>query len=230
MGLKITNSADERPTVLLYGDIGAAFGGITSIDFREALETIPSKKEINLHINSDGGLFFEGIAMYSIIRQRKAAVHCVVDSLAASAASVVAMGCTTIAMATHAWMMIHEARSGGEGTADDFRKEAERLDEINRELVRIYMPRWKGTEKELKKALHDESWCTAEQSIELGLADTIIETMAIAAHVDPSKFGYKHVPQPLIAKAEDQPPFPRLAERESILSEILTKSEQEKCA
>lgn len=218
MALKITNATANRPTVWLYGDIGAFFGGISADDFRKALAEIPSAKEIELHIHSEGGIFFDGVAMHSILRQRKGPVHGIIDGIAASAASVVAMGCTTIQMAIHAWMMNHEARSGGEGTADELRAEADRLDQINTEVVRIYMARFNGTEKELIKALKAETWYTAEQAIAAGLADSIIDQPAVAARIDPQRFSYKHVPEPLIAK--EPPVFERLDERKSILTEL----------
>lgn len=203
MGLKITNAKQERPTVWLYGDIGAFFGGISADDFRKSLGEIPTTKEIELHIHSEGGIFFDGVAMHSALRQRKAPVHVIVDGIAASAASIVAMAGSTISMATHAWLMIHEARSGGEGTAKELRAEADRLDQINTEIVRIYSARWKGTDKELTKALNTESWYPADEAVAIGLADEIIDAPAIAAKFDPAKYSYKHTPEPLVAKADE---------------------------
>lgn len=229
MALKITNASAARPTVWLYGDIGAFFGGISADDFRKTLSDIPSTKDIELHIDSDGGTFHEAVAMYSLLRQRKAPVHVIVDGLAASAASLVAMSGTTISMANHTWMMIHEARSGGEGTAEDFRKEADRLDQINGEIVKIYGARWKGAKKDLVTAMNAETWYPAEQCIELGLADTIIDQMAVAAHVNPAKFGYKHTPEPLIAKTDEPPVFKRLDERKPILTELFPQQEAAPC-
>lgn len=218
MALKITNAANERPEMWLYGDIGAFFGGISADEFRKSLDSIPKTKEMDLHIHSEGGIFFEGVAMHSALRQRKAPVRVIVDGLAASAASIVAMGGTTIEMADHAWMMIHEARSGGHGTADELRREADRLDQINQEVVKIYMARWKGSEEELISALKEETWLTAEESIERGLADRVIEQMAVAAHVDIVKFPYRNVPETLMRKPAEKDRFQdRMAE---ILGEV----------
>lgn len=229
MALKITNASAARPTVWLYGDIGAFFGGISADDFRKALMEVPPTKEFDLHIRSDGGSFFEGVAMYSLLRQRKAAVHVIVDGLAASAASVVAMAGKTVVMGSHSWLMIHEARSGGEGTADELRFEADRLDQINAEIIRIYGARWNGTEKELITAIKNESWYPADQCVELGLADSIIEMAAVAACVDPKRFGYKHTPEPLIAKADEPRVFTLLEARKGIVTELFPVQEAAEC-
>lgn len=225
MALKITNASAAKPTVWLYGDIGAFFGGISADDFRKTLNEIPSTKEIELHIHSEGGIFFDGVAMHSTLRQRKGPVHVIVDGIAASAASIVAMAGTTVAMAQHAWLMIHEARSGGEGTAEELRAEADRLDQINSEIVRIYGGRFKGSEKELTKALNMETWYPAEQAVEIGLADSIIETAAVAARIDPQKFSYRHVPEPLVAKADEPQIFTLLDQRKGIITELFPAQE-----
>lgn len=228
--LRITNAAAEMPKIWLYGDIGAFFEGITPDDFRKALESLPAKSEIEVHISSEGGIFHDGVTMHSLLRQRKAPVHVVVDGIAASAASIVAMGGTTISIASHAWMMIHEARSAGKGTATDFREEADRLDAINADIVRIYSGRWKGAQKDLVAALKRETWYTSDQSIEVGLADGIIDTMAVAARVDAlNKFSYRHTPTVLLAKSSEGVEFPRLTERTAILTSLFGQKDEEKC-
>lgn len=229
MGVNITNATTARPTVWLYGDIGASLGGLSSDDFRMVLSEIPQNKEIELHIDSDGGIYHEGVAMHSLLRQRKAPVTVIVDGLAASAASIVAMAGTTILMATHSGMMIHEAYSGGEGTADDFRKEADRLDQINAQIVKIYMSRWKGSQKELASAMKSESWYQAEKTIELGLADRIIDQMAVAAHVNPQRFGYKRTPDWALAKADEPQVFTLLEARKGIVTELFPAQEAAEC-
>ena len=203
MGLRITNTSGDRPAVYLYGVIGDEYGGITSDDFRKELAQIPSKQAIDLHIHSDGGSFFDGVAMHSAISQRKGAVNVVVDGLAASAASLVAMAGDSITMAKHSWMMIHEAHGAMRGRAADFRTAADRLDATNGEIMSIYANRWKGSSEELRAALDAETWLDAEQSVAMGLADNVGESLSIAACIDRT-FGYKHAPDALL-RAEMSP-------------------------
>ncbi len=217
MGLKITNASGETPTVYLYGVIGDDYGGITSDQLRKELAEIPSKQPINLHIHSDGGSVFEGIAMHSQLSQRKGAIHVTVDGLAASAASFVAMAGKTITMAKHSWMMIHEAHGVAMGRASDFRAAAERIEAMNSEIISIYSKRWKGTEQELRDAMQAETWLDAEQAVASGLADMVGDSMSIAACVD-KRFGYTKAPEAL-AKGEPSPAFiAREAELEKLFA------------
>lgn len=197
MSLKITNADGDRPSVYLYGVIGDEYGGITSDEFRKELAQIPSKKPINVHIHSEGGDFFEGLAMRSQLAQRTGAVSVIVDGLAASAASLVAMGGKTITMAKHSWMMIHEARATMRGvTSNEMRSYADRMDATNSEIVSIYAGRWKGNEKELRTALDVETWLSADDTVKMGLADAISDSLSIAACVSPV-MAFKHVPKDL---------------------------------
>jgi len=219
MGLKITNMDDGMPEVSLYGVIGDEYGGVTAEQFRREVSAIDNNVDITLRIHSEGGSYVDAIAMFSNLRSRKGATHVVIDGLAASGGSVVAQAGKTIKMARGAWMMIHEARGGMmDATADDFRQKAELLEETNDQLVRIYKPRWKGTPNQLRKAIKDETWLTADSAVESGLADAVIEAMAMAAHVDPSKFAYCHVPELLLAV--EQKPSPRVEKVRALCPEI----------
>lgn len=205
MGLRITNAKGEKPCMYLYGVIGDEYGGITSDQFRKELAQIPSKEEMHLHIHSDGGSVFEGVAMFSQLSQRSGAVHVIVDGLAASAASFVAMAGRTITMAQHSWMMIHEAHGAMSGRAGDFRAAADRMDAINCEIIAMYSSRWKGTEAELRAALDAETWLDAEAAVACGLADCVSESMSIAACVS-DQFKYKKLPE-VLSKAGPSPAF-----------------------
>lgn len=201
MGLNIKNASGDKAVVDLYGDIGDEWGGITDKQFRQELSAIPSKTPVELHINSGGGSFTQGLGMYNTLKQRKGEVHVVVDGLAASAASLIAMAGKTITMSASSWMMIHEARAGApvkEGRAADFRETADILDKANAEIVSIYTPRWNRTGEELQAHLASDLYMTASEALDYGLADSISEHLAIAAYADISKFKYKNVPKALL--------------------------------
>lgn len=217
MGIKIRNSKDDHADVDLYGVIGDEYGGVTADQFRKELAKIPAKTPVTLHIHSDGGSFFDGVAIHSQLRQRAGGVHVVVDGLAASAASLIAMAGKSITMAKHSWMMIHEARAGSFGRASDFRAIAERLDATNSEIVSIYSGRWKGTEEELRSALDAETWLSADDAVAAGLADYVGDSLAIAARLDESKFTFKNAPQALF---DPKTQFPALAQAKSVLDEL----------
>src|SRR5690606_34631842 len=109
--------------------------------------------DLELRVFSEGGIYTEAINMQTNLARRAGKVHVYVDGLAASAASIIAMGGDTVTMATGSYMMIHEPWVGTEGNADDLRKAADQLEKTNAQIVAIYMNRWKGTEEELRAAL-----------------------------------------------------------------------------
>lgn len=202
MKLKVTTAANERPVLWLYGVIGDELGGVLDDDFRQALADIPTTQPIDLRINSPGGSYQESIAIYSILTSRKATYDSIVDSEAASGASLIAIGGERIVMRTGSWMMIHEARGTARGaTAADMRSNAEHLDAINDQMVGIYSRRWKGSEKELRDALHAETWIRDKDAVAMGMADSVDGQMSVAAYAGHDKFGYKRVPDAIL-KAE----------------------------
>lgn len=192
--LKLTNAAGDRPELWVYEDIGGFFGGITSNDMRMALSEVNDTATLDVHINSGGGDYFEGIAMHTLLTQRKGKVNVYVDGLAASAASIIAMAGSSITMAAGSQMMIHEVRAGFHGTAGEFRRIADTIDISNADAMRIYMRRWKGSEGELRKALADETWMNADAAVSAGLADSQVASRVQAASVDISKFHYRNIP------------------------------------
>jgi len=221
MEIKVSNEKN-RPVLWLYGVIGANYGGFSPDDLRVALKEIPDKQEIELRIHSDGGSFPDSIAMHSMLTRRKGATHVVVDGKAYSGGSVIAQAGKTIAMHTGSWMMIHEARGLFEGTADEHREAAERLDAINDQLVQIYKPRWKGSDVQLRAALHAETWLRDSDAVDFGLADSVDGAMAVAAYVDSEKFGYRNTPEAVLqSKTDEEKGFPRLLAAETVLAQLL---------
>lgn len=212
MGIEIKNES-AQPSVWLYGDIGYPIDGITSAEFREALAEIPSESEIDLHINSGGGIYTEGIAIHTNLRQRSGKTNVFIDALAASAASIVAMAGSRIEMAEGSWMMIHEAHAAVPYSvgASELRRAADRLEATNRQIAEIYGHRYRG-ETPISQLMADETWFSGPEAVDAGLADTVAEAPAVAAALDPDKFGYKRLPVELKVTS-----LPGLARRESKL-------------
>lgn len=94
--------------LLLNGALGTFDGETSATDLDQALHSLAGAKRIRAFINSGGGDAFEGIAMYNRIRRDGRWVEVVVDGLAASAASVVAMAADNIVVPTGGFLMVHE--------------------------------------------------------------------------------------------------------------------------
>lgn len=175
--------------------------------FRDALKSLGDVKNINLHINSPGGSVFEGIAIYNMLKQNSAHVNVYVDGLAASIASVIAMSGDAIFMPSNAMMMIHNPWTMAVGNATELRKQADDLDRITQASVQTYLNKAgdKLDEKTLKQLMDDETWLTAQQAVDYGLADEVMEANKAAASIS-KHFAqrYRHTPEQLIKNASDQ--------------------------
>ena len=157
-------------SIYIYDEIG--YWGITATDFIRDLNGVTASR-IDLHLNSPGGEAFEGIAIYSALKQHAAEVHVYVDSLAASIASVIAMSGDTITMGTGSTMMIHLASGLEIGNADDLRRYADVLDVVSGNAASIYAERAGGTDEQWLEAMRVETWYTAEEAVAAGLADEV---------------------------------------------------------
>ena len=145
--------------------------------FRDELAKHPNAKEIKVYINSLGGSVMEGIAIYNQLKRHPAHVTVQIDGFACSIASVIAMAGDTVIMPKNAVMMVHNAWSYAIGNAAQLRKAADDLEVVNNASKQAYLEKAGGklTGEKLTELLDAETYLSAEQCIELGLADTFGE-------------------------------------------------------
>ena len=168
---RITNSTDPAvpSQVSIYDEIG--YFGVTAADFIRDLAEI--KGPIELHLNTPGGEVFDGIAIYSQLKQR-GNVAVIVDSLAASIGSVIAMAGDTVTMAPGSQLMIHDGFGMGIGNAADMRQLADLLDKQSDNIASIYADRTGQPAETWRAAMRDETWYTAAEAVAAGLADNVL--------------------------------------------------------
>lgn len=167
-------ASGDVATIRLYGPIDSWGGwwGISASDVGDVLDTLPDTvTQIVLRINSPGGEVFEAVSILNMLRAHKATVTGVVDGLAASAASVIAAGCAETVMSPGTQMMIHSPSVIAWGNSTDLRKMGDILDSIEQSIIEIY--RAKAGESAWGELLSAETWLTAQQAVDLGLADKV---------------------------------------------------------
>lgn len=138
---------------------------------RNALDGVD--KPIVIKLNSPGGDVFQGIEIYNYLKNHTSHVTVEVTGLAASAASIIAMGADEIIMNTGTSLMVHEASAYARGTKTDIKKVLNALDTIDKSIVDIYVEKTNRTDVEINNWINDEKWFTAEEAVEFGLADSI---------------------------------------------------------
>ena len=168
-------SSSEVVDVYLYDEIGMY--GTTAADFMRELSNIQTAR-LDVHISSQGGNIFDGIAIYNALRTHSAPVTTQVDALAASIASVIAQAGDKRLMLTGSQMMIHEATGGlNLGlNATAYRELADLLDKQTDNIAGIYAERAGGTGKKAHflSLMKDETWMTPTEAVSEGLADDVI--------------------------------------------------------
>jgi ATP-dependent Clp protease, protease subunit len=164
----------DTTEITIYGDIGESWWGesISANDIKSALKEVETES-ITIRLNSPGGDAFDGIAIYNQLKNHDAKVIAYVDGLAASAASIIAMAADELIMNTGSMMMIHEASTFTWGTKADIKKTLNALEGIDKSIADIYMTRYTGERDELNSLVESESWFTASEAVEVGLADKV---------------------------------------------------------
>lgn len=173
----------------------------TSASFRDDLKALGDVDLINLHINSPGGSVFDGISIFNQLKQNKANVNVYIDGLAASIASVIAMSGDTIYMPSNSMLMIHNPWTMAVGNAQELRKQADDLDKVGETAVTTYLERSNGKidDQQLRQLMDDETWLSAQESVDYGLADEVIKPNQMAASINKDyEDVYKHIPKSLI--------------------------------
>lgn len=166
----------ETAEILMYDVIGEEWdgSGISAGNVAEALAQMEGKR-VTVRINSPGGVADEGIAIYNTLKRYSGGVDTVVDSLAASAASVIALAGESRTTLRGSRWMIHSAMAVGMGNASEMRKLAEILDVYDSSLADIYAQYMVSPRAELLTMMSAETWYDSASSLAAGLSTTTTE-------------------------------------------------------
>ena len=143
--------------------------------FREVLSQHPNVTQINIYINSRGGSVREGTAIYTQLKRHPAHKTVYVDCWACSIASVIAMAGDEVVMPRNTLMFLHEMSMGVVGNPAGLRKAADDLETLNAAGRSAYLLKAgaKLTEERLIELEAAETWLTAQECVDLGLADRV---------------------------------------------------------
>lgn len=204
---RIENKADASGPneVYIYDEIGGF--GVSSGDFLNDLRGVDG--DVKLHLNSPGGDVFDGLAIYQALKSRSGETTVVVDGLAASIASVIAMGADRVVMAPKATMMIHEGWTAAVGNSADMRKLADLLDKTSSNIASVYADKAGQTVEFWRDRMRDETWYSAEEALQAGLIDEVEGGSKKAASFDTSMYahaGRENAPAPVLKDAAPADP------------------------
>lgn len=193
----------DTATVYVYDVIDSWFG-VTASEFARTLAGITAPK-VNLRINSPGGDVFEARAMMTAIREHKAEFTAKIDGLAASAATALTLACDKVEIADGGFYMIHQAWTFAMGNADDLKATATLLEKVDNALVEGYAAKTGMKPEDVLNLMKVETWYAAQEAVDAGFADAILETTAAKASARLFNLSaFANAPKALIEQQPDE--------------------------
>ena len=145
---------------------------ITPQDFRD--ELYAEDGDVTIFLNSPGGNVFAAAEIYTMIRDYPHNVTVKIASIAASAASVIAMSGDTVLMSPTALLFVHDPSTIAMGNAKDMEKVISTLNEVKESIINAYAAKTGLSRSKISKLMSDETWMNAKKAVELGFADRIL--------------------------------------------------------
>lgn len=175
---QVKNEVNGNSEILLYGPIAGERSWwcdeVTSRSFAEDLERL-NGKDVTVRINSGGGDVFAAHAIHNQLIAYKGKVTVVIDGLAASAATIIAVAGDRIIMPSNALFMIHNPAIGLSDYygAEELAQAVNALNAIKDSIVAAYRKRCKVSAEEIAAMMDAETWMGAAECLEKGFVDEI---------------------------------------------------------
>lgn len=191
--------------LVLYGFVGDSFwdDGFTASEVIDALAMLGRDADVTVRINSGGGYTDDGIAIFNALSAHRGTVNVVVDAIAASSASVIAMAGDTITMRSGALMMIHDPAGGTYGDAAAHEKTTDILNKLAGVMADIYAERTGDDVEDIRDEMKAELWMTGDEAVDRGFATATEKGKARAATAFDYRV-YAQAPRKLVALAKKQ--------------------------
>lgn len=181
---------DNDAEINLYGEVVQSHpvdwwtgekipGNFIALDeFLRDLDELNSKDNVTVHINSVGGDFYAGLAIYNRLRTLKASITTINDGLAASAGSLIFMAGDKGKRKAHAAsnLMIHGVLTllWGYYNAVDLKAEIKTLESHNKAAIAAYVEATGLPEDVVKAAMSKDTYMTGQEAVDAGWADEVI--------------------------------------------------------
>ena len=141
------------------------------------LESQNSAEDINFYINSPGGVVTAGLAIYDTMQFIKSPVSTIVMGQACSMGSFLAMAGEPgkRLVLPNSRTMIHQPSGGAQGQATDIHIQSQEILKIKGRLNSLMAHHTGKTYEELVNAMERDNFMSAQEAVDFGLADKVIE-------------------------------------------------------
>jgi ATP-dependent Clp protease, protease subunit len=196
--------------IILSGTVGNMFWDdcFTCNDVILALSEVGHDKDITIRLNSGGGIATDGAAIHAAIARHKGKKTIIVEGIAASAASVIAMAADELQISLGAVLMIHDPSSVTFGTVADHEVTIRALTALAASMAAIYAEKSGRTLEQCRADMKSEIWLTAQEAVDLGYANSVLESADNDNLLcEPTAFNYNlytNTPERFVALASSQ--------------------------
>jgi ATP-dependent Clp protease protease subunit len=193
--------------IVLSGTVGDLYfeDCFTASDVIIALAQVGDASDVTIRLNSGGGIATEGSAIHSAIARHTGRKTIIVEGIAASAASAIAMAADDLVMSLGAIMMIHDPSGFTFGTVKDHELQIDMLTALGDAMASIYAKKSGRTQAQCRADMEAEIWLTADEAVTMGYADRALGASNDNNPSEPTAFNYrtyKNPPERIVALAD----------------------------
>lgn len=203
----VRNETGTEATIYIY-DVIDAYWGVSATSIIAALASVADVPTLHLRINSPGGDVFEGRAIVEAIKRFAGKTIAHIDSLAASAATSIAIAADEVEIAPGAFFMIHNASAVVWGDKTDMRSTADLLEKVEATIVTDYNAKTNKDAATITAWMDAETWFTADEAIANGFCDRLAATADKSAKNTWNLSAYDKAPKALAVQLPPAPPTP----------------------
>ena len=140
-------------------------------------------EDIELNISSGGGDVASAAEIYTMLQQYPGKITGTIQGIAASAASVISEACDHLVISPAASMMIHRASNTFSGNTEDMGHNSVILSKVDQTICSVYQAKTGKSRDEILNLMKDETWMTAEEAVDQGFADEVLNVSDNAPQV-----------------------------------------------
>lgn len=151
---------------------------------RDAIEQLPAGEDLIIEVNSPGGSAWAGFEIFGLLQSLGERTEAHIVALAASAATTITSGCSRVLASPVAQIMIHQpVIDGGVVNNNGARELQNFLDSVKASIINSYVVKCggKASRRKLEQLVDRSTWMPAQDAIELGLVDGLLDTSEEAA-------------------------------------------------
>lgn len=134
------------------------------------------EEDLEIFINSCGGSVFSASEIYTKLLNHKHKITVIIESLAASSASLIAMAGDEVKISPTAQIMIHNASGEFYGNKKEMEKAREVLDNTDKTIANAYVRKTGLTKEDILELMDLETWLSPQDALDYGFVDEILES------------------------------------------------------